>query len=121
MSIARVDVLRGTLDLLVLKSLSWGPAHGYGVARWIAQATGDALRIEEGSLYPALYRLEERGMIDSQWGLSENRRKAKFYQLTAAASIIAVAWALTYRLTTRRTTNRPRPLGPTAPLTAKQP
>ena len=84
MSIARVDVLRGTLDLLVLKSLSWGPAHGYGVARWIAQATGDALRIEEGSLYPALYRLEERGMIDSQWGLSENRRKAKFYQLTAA-------------------------------------
>jgi transcriptional regulator len=80
----QVDVLRGTLDLLVLKSLSWGPAHGYGVARWIAQATGDALQIEEGSLYPALYRLEERGMIEAEWGVSENRRKAKFYRLTAA-------------------------------------
>jgi PadR family transcriptional regulator PadR len=80
----QIDLLRGTLDLLVLKSLSWGPAHGYGVARWIAQATEDALRIEEGSLYPALYRLEERGLIEAQWGLSENNRKAKFYQLTTA-------------------------------------
>jgi len=84
MPIAQVDVLRGTLDLLVLKSLSWGPAHGYGVARWIAQATDDALRIEEGSLYPALYRLEERGLIEAEWGISENKRKAKYYRLTAA-------------------------------------
>jgi PadR family transcriptional regulator, regulatory protein PadR len=84
MALTQIDVLRGTLDMLVLKSLSWGPAHGFAVARWIAQATDDALRIEEGSLYPALYRLEERGMIEAEWGLSENNRKAKFYRLTPA-------------------------------------
>jgi len=79
-----VDLLRGTLDLLVLKALSWGTAHGYAVARWIEQATHDALRIEEGSLYPALHRLEERGLIEAEWGLSENNRRARFYTLTAA-------------------------------------
>jgi transcriptional regulator len=79
---AHVDVLRGTLDLLVLKALSWGQLHGYGVARWISQASREALRIEEGSLYPALYRLEERGLIEAEWGLSENNRRAKFYRLT---------------------------------------
>lgn len=78
-----VDLLRGTLDLLVLKALSWGTAHGYAVARWIEQATQDALRIEEGSLYPALHRLEERGLIRAEWGLSENNRRARFYTLTA--------------------------------------
>ena len=78
-----VDLLRGTLDLLVLKALSWGTAHGYAVARWIEQATNDALRIEEGSLYPALHRLEERGLIEAEWGLSENNRRARFYTLTA--------------------------------------
>ena len=77
------DILRGTLDLLILKALSWGPLHGYGVARWIAAATGDALRIEEGSLYPALHRLEERGLLTAEWGTSENNRRAKFYRLTA--------------------------------------
>ena len=77
-----VDILRGTLDLLILKALSWGPSHGYGVARWIEQATGDVLRVEEGSLYPALHRLEEREWIVAEWGLSENRRRAKFYELT---------------------------------------
>ena len=81
---APVDLLRGTLDLLVLKALSWGTAHGYAVARWIEQATHDALRIEEGSLYPALHRLEERGLIEAEWGLSENNRRARFYTLTAA-------------------------------------
>jgi transcriptional regulator len=81
---AQVDVLRGTLDLLVLKALSWGQQHGYGVARWIAQASGEAFRIEEGSLYPALYRLEERGLVEAEWGVSENNRRAKFYRLTAA-------------------------------------
>ena len=81
---ASVDVLRGTLDLLILKALSWGPAHGYAVAAWIERATADALRIEEGSLYPALHRLEERGLVDASWGLSENNRRAKFYSLTAA-------------------------------------
>jgi transcriptional regulator len=76
------DILRGTLDLLILKALSWGPAHGYSVARWIQQATGDALAVGEGTLYPALHRLEERGWISSTWGASENNRQAKFYALT---------------------------------------
>lgn len=78
-----VDLLQGTLDLLVLRTLGWGPTHGYGVARWIQEITGDVLRIEEGSLYPALHRLERRGWIDSEWGLSENNRRAKYYHLTA--------------------------------------
>jgi len=78
-----VEVLRGTLDLLILKSVSWGPTHGYAVARWIEQATDDVLRIEEGSLYPALHRLETRGWISAEWGLSENNRRAKYYTLTA--------------------------------------
>lgn len=78
-----IDILRGTLDLLILKALSWGPAHGYGVARWIEQATNDVLQIEEGSLYPALHRLVAREWIDAEWGTSENNRRAKFYTLTA--------------------------------------
>ena len=77
------DLLQGTLDLLVLKTLSWGPAHGYGIARWIQQLTDDALRVGEGSLYPALHRLEERGWIEAEWRVSEHNRKAKFYRLTA--------------------------------------
>ena len=81
---AAIDVLRGTLDLLILKALSWGPAHGYAVAEWIERVTGDTLRIEEGSLYPALHRLEERGLIEAEWGVSGTNRKAKYYELTAA-------------------------------------
>ena len=77
-----VDLLQGTLDVLVLKALSWGPAHGYGVARWLQDVTDDALRVEEGSLYPALHRLEKRGFVDASWGLSENTRKAKYYRIT---------------------------------------
>jgi transcriptional regulator len=76
------DILRGTLDLLILKALSWGPAHGYAVARWIESATNDALEIGEGTLYPALHRLEEKGWVSAQWGASENNRRAKFYSLT---------------------------------------
>ena len=76
------DILRGTLDLLVLRALSWGPAHGYAVARWIEQATADVLAVGEGTLYPALHRLEERGWISATWGTSENNRQAKFYALT---------------------------------------
>jgi transcriptional regulator len=76
------DILRGTLDLLILKALSGGPAHGYAVARWIQQATGDALAVGEGSLYPALHRLEEREWIAATWGMSENNRQAKYYALT---------------------------------------
>ena len=77
-----VELLQGTLDLLVLKTLSWGSSHGYGIARWIQHVTGDVLRIEEGSLYPALHRLEKRGWIKSDWGLSENNRRAKYYSLS---------------------------------------
>ena len=77
-------VLQGTLDLLILKTLSWGSTHGYGIASWIEHITDDALRVEEGSLYPALHRLERKGLIAAEWGLSENNRKAKYYSLTAA-------------------------------------
>jgi PadR family transcriptional regulator PadR len=76
------DILRGTLDLLILKALSSGPAHGYAVARWIQHATSDALAVGEGSLYPALHRLEEREWIAASWGTSENNRQAKYYALT---------------------------------------
>lgn len=79
-----IDVLRGTLDLLILKALSWGSAHGYSVAEWIERVTDDTLVIEEGSLYPALHRLEERGLIEAEWGLSGNNRRAKYYALTGA-------------------------------------
>src|SRR5919108_5534850 len=77
-------LLQGTLELLILKALSRGAAHGYGIASWIEQATDDALRVEEGSLYPALHRMERKGWIEAEWGLSENNRKAKYYRLTAA-------------------------------------
>src|SRR5688572_16317103 len=77
---SNLDLLQGTLDLLVLKTLTWGPAHGYTVAYWIQQLTDDVLQVGEGSLYPALHRLEERGWVDSEWRRSENNRKAKFYQ-----------------------------------------
>ncbi|MEP7347443.1 MAG: PadR family transcriptional regulator [Gemmatimonadaceae bacterium] len=77
-----LDLLQGTLDLLVLKTLSWGPAHGYAIARWVEQLTGDVLRIGEGSLYPALHRLEERGHIESEWQVSERGRRARVYTIT---------------------------------------
>jgi transcriptional regulator len=75
-------LLQGTLDLLILKTLSWGPRHGYAIARWIEQTSDDALRIEEGSLYPALYRMERRGWIDAAWGKSEIGQRIKIYSLT---------------------------------------
>src|SRR4051812_40877508 len=78
------SLLQGTLDGLVLKTLTWGARHGYGIARWIRQTSGDALIVEDKALYVALHRLEERGWVESDWGLSENNRRAKFYQLTAA-------------------------------------
>ncbi len=77
------DLLRSTLDLLILKSLTWGPRHGYGVAEWIYQSTGEHLLIEEGTLYPALHRLEAKDWIEPEWGVSENNRRAKFYRLAA--------------------------------------
>ena len=80
---SQLDLLQGTLDLLVLKTVSWGPAHGYAIARWIQQLTGDVLTVGEGSLYPALHRLEERRWIEAEWRISEQNRRAKFYRLTA--------------------------------------
>jgi transcriptional regulator len=78
-----VDLLQGTLDLLILKTLTWGPAHGYAIARWIEQLTGEVLKIGEGSLYPALHRLEERGWVEAKWELSDTKRRTRVYRLTA--------------------------------------
>jgi len=78
------DLLQGTLAILILKALLGGPAHGYGIARWVEATTQDVLRIEEGSLYPALRRLEDNGWVTSEWGLSENNRRARFYTITRA-------------------------------------
>jgi transcriptional regulator len=77
-----VDLLQGTLTALILKALSWGPLHGYGIARWIEQATGDELLVEEGSLYPALHRLEARRLITSHWTKSDTNRRVRSYTLT---------------------------------------
>jgi transcriptional regulator len=82
MAHAEIDLLRSSLDLLILKALSWGPRHGYAVAEWIEYATSDALSVEEGTLYPALHRLERKGWVAADWGISENNRRAKFYRLT---------------------------------------
>lgn len=75
-------LLQGTLELLILEALSRREAHGYGIARWIEEATDDALRVEEGSLYPALHRMKDKGWVEAEWGVSENNRRAKFYRLT---------------------------------------
>jgi PadR family transcriptional regulator, regulatory protein PadR len=79
-----LELLQGTLDMLILKAVSLGPLHGYGILLRIQQISKDRLEIEQGSLYPALYRLEHQGWISSEWGASENNRKAKYYRLTAA-------------------------------------
>jgi len=76
------DLLQGTLDLLILKTLSWGPRHGYSIAKWLEESTDLTLQVEEGSLYPALYRMEKKGWISAEWGRSELGRRAKFYHLT---------------------------------------
>jgi transcriptional regulator len=84
MADTEIDLLRSSLDLLILKALGWGPRHGYAIAEWVEQATGDALSLEEGTLYPALHRLERKGWVLAQWGISDTNRKAKFYRLTPA-------------------------------------
>lgn len=77
-----MNLVRGTVDLLILKALTWEPKHGYAVSEWIESITDGALLVEEGTLYPALHRLEGKGLVVSEWGLSENRRRAKYYRLT---------------------------------------
>jgi PadR family transcriptional regulator, regulatory protein PadR len=79
-----VDILQGTLDMLVLKTLSWGSMHGYAILGWLRRVTDGELRIEDAALYPALHRMEARGVIEAEWGLSENNRRAKFYRLSRA-------------------------------------
>ncbi|MEZ4588056.1 MAG: PadR family transcriptional regulator [Gemmatimonadales bacterium] len=78
-----LDLLQGTLDPLVLKALSWGPRHGYAVASWLRETTGDRITIEDGALYTSLHRMEHRGWLEASWGVTENNRKAKYYTLTA--------------------------------------
>ncbi len=76
------ELLHGTLDTLILRTLAWGPRHGYAIARWLESTSDSVLQVEEGSLYPALYRLERRGLIEAEWGLSDTKRKVKLYELT---------------------------------------
>ena len=92
-----LDLLQGTLDVLVLKTLSWGAMHGYAVSRWIRQRTDDVLAVEDAALYQALHRLERRGWIEAEWGLSENNRRAKYYRLTAEGRRQLRAEATTWR------------------------
>jgi PadR family transcriptional regulator PadR len=79
----QLELIRGTLDVLILKALVWGPLHGYAITRLIRLQTEEALLVEEGTLYPALWRLESKGLVEAEWGLSENNRKAKYYRLTS--------------------------------------
>jgi transcriptional regulator len=81
---SNIELMQGTLDLLILRTLTWGPMHGYGVARQIRERSREVILVEEGALYPALHRLERRGWIRAEWGVSENNRRAKFYELTPA-------------------------------------
>ena len=80
----RLEILQGTLDMLILRTLQWGPRHGHGIGQAISQQSDDLLKVETGSLYPALHRLERRGWLQSKWGISEANHKAKYYELTAA-------------------------------------
>lgn len=79
-----LELVRGTLDLVILKALSWGPLHGVGVVRWVEDVTHQQLQVEEGALYPALHRLERKGWLEAEWGFTDRGRKAKYYQLTTA-------------------------------------
>ena len=94
---SKSDLLQGTLDLLILKTLALGPQHGWGISQRIQQISEDVLQVNQGSLYPALHRLEEQGWIDSEWGLSDTNRQAKFYRLTRAGQrqleVEAAQWA----------------------------
>ena len=92
----KTELVQGTLDMLILRTLGSGPMHGYAIARRIQRASDEVLRVEEGSLYPALHRMERRGWIEAEWGLSETKRKAKYYRLTASgraqSEVQAKAW-----------------------------
>ncbi|MGH7594361.1 MAG: PadR family transcriptional regulator [Gemmatimonadales bacterium] len=87
MPVAPMVLVKGTLDILILRTLTWGPTHGYAISRWIRETTGDALQIEEGALYPALRRLEERSLVESAWKRTDTGREAKVYHLTPAGRV----------------------------------
>jgi PadR family transcriptional regulator, regulatory protein PadR len=91
-----LGLIQGTLDMLVLKALKFGPRHGYGVTRWVRETTGGRLDIEEGALYTALHRLERRGWVAAEWGVSENNRRAKYYSLTGEGRSVLKAQARTW-------------------------
>ena len=97
MTSKELDLLQGTLDVLVLRALSWGPMHGYAVARFIRAGSANTFKVLDGALYTALHRMEERGWVESQWGASENNRKAKYYALTAAGRRQLAAKASEFR------------------------
>ena len=82
MTDTNLELVRGTFDLILLKTLSWSPMHGLGVVRWIETVTNSSLQVEEGALYPALHRLEQKGWLDAEWGVTENNRRAKYYRIT---------------------------------------
>jgi transcriptional regulator len=92
----RLSLLPGTLEVLVLKALTWGPRHGYAVARWLEDATGGALQVEEGALYHALHRMEQRGWVTAEWGVSDTNRRAKYYTLEPAGRGQLVAQTATW-------------------------
>ena len=79
-----IDLIQGTLNVLILRTLAWGPANGYAIAQWVRELTGGDIELEEGALYPALHRMEHRGWVVAEWGMSENNRRAKYYRMTAA-------------------------------------
>ena len=111
----KMEMIKGTLDVLVLKSLSWGPMHGYAVSRWIRLVTDGALQIEEGALYPSLHRMERKDWLEAEWGLSENNRRAKFYRLTRAGrqqlSAEASSWSRFAEAVAKILNATERPLG----------
>ena len=94
----KLDVLQGTLDLLILRTLQWGPQHGHGIGQVIRSRSGDLFRVEHGSLYPALHRLRREGWIDSEWGVTENNQRAKFYRLTEVGKAQLLAEESQWRL-----------------------
>ena len=93
----RLEVMQGTLDVLVLKALSWGELHGYAISSFLREQTGGAFDLEEGALYHALHRLDRRGLVKSSWGVSENNRRAKYYELTAAGRRALAAETVRWR------------------------
>jgi PadR family transcriptional regulator PadR len=106
-----LDLVRGTLDLIILKTLTWGPMHGYAISAAIRKSTDEALLVEEGALYPALYRMEAKRWIEAEWGLSDNNRRAKFYQLTASGRkqlrAETTSWSLFSRAVSKALTTEP--------------